>query len=83
MPIPRYKDADGRFDIFLLCKCGYAIEKCSITKDWKECRLCGKPLRTARVDFNPPYKTTYADGKPPSAFKGARAVPREEGSLLD
>jgi hypothetical protein len=65
MPIPRYKDAEGKFEVYLICNgCGWCIPKDRLTEHWKECRQCGGKLRTARTDFYPPYKTTYADGKP-------------------
>ncbi len=65
MPIPRYKDAEGKFEVYLICNaCGWSIPKDRLTEHWKECRRCGQKLRTARVDYYPPYQTTYADGKP-------------------
>ena len=70
MPIPRFKDADGLYEVYLICNaCGWCIPKDRVTEHWKECggKNCNGVLRTARVDFYPPYKTTYADGKP---YKG-------------
>jgi hypothetical protein len=72
MPIPRFKDADGSYEVFLMCACGWCITKDKLTKGWKECRMCGKPLRTTRVDYDPPYGTTYADGKPPFSYTGQK-----------
>ncbi|GAI61085.1 unnamed protein product, partial [marine sediment metagenome] len=39
MPIPRYRDADGDYEIILFCpKCAWAIPKDRITMGWKQCR---------------------------------------------
>lgn len=42
MPIPRFKDKDGGYDICLFCeKCGWAIVKDTLTQNWTTCRSCG------------------------------------------
>jgi hypothetical protein len=56
--IPRFEDERGLFDIFMCCKCGYAVAKCIITRDWTVCLLCGNPLKARRVD----YKSTSPKG---------------------
>lgn len=63
MPLPRFKDEDGRYDVYLMCECHWCWPKDTITKNWKECPHCGGKFRTARIDFDPPYQITYADGR--------------------
>jgi len=54
MPIPHYKDERGEYEIILSCPaCHWAIVKDGVTKHWKECRLCGERLQTARVGYRP------------------------------
>lgn len=57
MPIPRFRDADGDYEIVLFCPaCGWAITKDRVTQGWKQCRLCGGKLETRRQDYGPnPY----------------------------
>ena len=51
-PIPRFRDAEGDYEIVLFCpKCAWAIPKDRITQKWKECRLCGGKLETRRIDY--------------------------------
>ncbi len=79
--LPRYHDADGPYEIVMRCrKCGWSMPKDSITQNWTQCPMparsvaggldreneCGAPLSTARVDYYPPFKITYA--MPMSAF---------------
>ena len=53
MPIPRYRDEKGRYEIILFCpKCAWAITKDSFTENWTQCRLCGGDLETRRVDYS-------------------------------
>jgi len=60
MPIPRYRDADGDYEIVLFCpECAYAITKDRLTSQWKYCPMkgCAGKLETRRIDYNPnPYK---------------------------
>lgn len=60
MPIPRYRDADGDYDVSLCCpKCHWAIAKDRVTSQWKQCRMkgCDGILVVKRVDYAPnPYK---------------------------
>lgn len=58
MSIPRFRDADGDYEIVLFCpNCGWAISKDRVTQSWKRCRLCDGKLETRRVDYGPnPYK---------------------------
>lgn len=52
MPIPRYEDEKGRYEIVLFCpKCAYAVVKDSYTENRTECPLCGGDLETRRVDY--------------------------------
>ncbi|MBA7605064.1 hypothetical protein ES703_12193 [subsurface metagenome] len=63
MPLPRYRDVDGDYQIVLFCrKCGWAIAKDRITMAWKECRSCSGQLETNRVDYGKnPYKPVGYD----------------------
>jgi len=57
--LPRFKDADGDYEIVLFCsRCGWAIPKDRFTQDWKQCRLsCSGKLETKRVDYaKNPYR---------------------------
>jgi len=58
MPIPRFRDADGDYEIILSCRhCGWCIPKDRMTFKWKECRNCGQKLETTRADYREnPYK---------------------------
>jgi len=52
MPIPRFRDVDGEYEIDLFChNCGWAIPKDRVTMGWKQCRSCGHRLETIRVDY--------------------------------
>jgi len=52
MPIPRFRDADGDYDIYLVCtKCAWAICKDRVTMNWTHCRKCGGRLETKRTDY--------------------------------
>ena len=52
MPIPRFRDADGEYEIVLFCPgCGWAITKDKFTQNWRKCRHCGGKLETKRVDY--------------------------------
>jgi len=52
MPIPRYNDDKGRYDISLSCpKCGYAVAKGRQTMSQTKCRLCGAEMATKRIDY--------------------------------
>jgi len=52
MPIPRYKDNKGRYEISLFCsKCGYAVVKGRHTMPRTQCRLCGETMQTRRTDY--------------------------------
>jgi len=53
MPIPRFRDEKGRYEVALRCDyCGYSITKDSVTRGWKDCPLCRKgKLLTVRVDY--------------------------------
>ena len=58
MPLPRYIDREGnKYDVSLVCSCGYAIDKDKKTQDWKICPLCfrqgkgDKPLKTKRINY--------------------------------
>jgi len=43
MPTPRFRDADGAYEVVLFCpKCKWAIMRDRITKGWTTCR---NPLR--------------------------------------
>ena len=54
MTIPRFRDADGDYEIVLFCpKCAWAITKGKITQGWTKCRLCDAKLETRRVDYQP------------------------------
>ena len=54
--IPRFKDADGEYEVVLFCSaCGWSIAKDQVTALWKECRLCGSKLQTRRVDYKPSF----------------------------
>ena len=57
MTIPRFRDADGDYEIVLFCpQCAWAVTKDKITQGWTKCRLCGGKLETRRVDYQPnPY----------------------------
>lgn len=63
MPLPRYRDRDGDYQIVLFCcKCGWAIAKDRITMSWTECRSCGGKLETRRVDYGKnPHKPAGYD----------------------
>jgi len=57
MPIPRFRDADGEYEIILSCpKCAWAITKDRVTMKWKVCRNpgCDGKLVTRRNDY--PYR---------------------------
>jgi len=58
MPIPRFRDADGDYEIVLFClACGWAITKDRVTIIRKRCWLCNHTLETRRVDYREnPYK---------------------------
>lgn len=58
MPIPRFRDADGDYEVVLFCpKCAWAITKDRVTQDWKQCRRCGGKLETRRIDYaSNPYR---------------------------
>lgn len=58
MPIPRYRDADGDYEIYLYCpNCHWTVTKDRVTMNWKQCRRCDHKLETQRVDYSPnPYK---------------------------
>jgi len=58
MPLPRFMDREAnKYDVSLVCNCGYSIVKDKKTEGWKVCPLClrkGKgeqPLRTKRIDY--------------------------------
>ena len=54
--IPRFKDADGEYDVVLFCLvCGWAIIKDQETALWKQCTLCGGKLETRRIDYKPSF----------------------------
>lgn len=57
MPIPRFRDGDGDYEIVLFClKCAWSIAKDRVTQDWKQCRCCGGKLEVRRIDYQPnPY----------------------------
>lgn len=58
MPTPRFRDADGDYEIVLFCPaCGWAIIKDRVTASWKECRSCRGKLETRRNDYG---KNPYA-----------------------
>ncbi len=63
MPIPRFRDADGEYEIILLCRtCGWCIPKDRMTHKWKQCQNCGYKLETARADYRGnPYNPTGID----------------------
>lgn len=53
MPIPRFRDADGDYEIVLFCPgCGWAIPKDRVTQNWKQCRCCGGKVETRRVNYS-------------------------------
>jgi len=58
MPIPRFRDADGDYEICLYCpSCHWAITKDRVTMSWKQCRLCGSKLETRRINYGKnPYR---------------------------
>ncbi len=58
MPIPRFRDADGDYEIVLFCQnCGWGAFKDRVTMGWEKCRLCGGKLETRRIDYRAnPYR---------------------------
>ncbi|MBA7468381.1 hypothetical protein ES707_03629 [subsurface metagenome] len=63
MPIPRFRDADGDYEVILFCPtCRWAIAKDRVTQKWRHCRACGAKLETRRSDY----------AKNPYAYRGAR-----------
>lgn len=58
MPIPRYRDADGDYEITLCCtNCGYAIAKDRWSSQFTTCPFCDAKLETRRTDYKTnPYK---------------------------
>ena len=54
--IPRFKDADGEYEVYLFCSsCGWAVTKDQVTAKWKNCIGCGGKLETKRIDYNPSF----------------------------
>jgi len=58
MPLPRFIDREGnKYDLALVCSCGYAIVKDKKTEGWKVCPLClrrekgEKPLKTRQAYY--------------------------------
>jgi hypothetical protein len=53
MPIPRFKDDEGRYDIYLFCKkCGWAVTKDRVTEHWDTCRSCGNTRLVTRKYYH-------------------------------
>jgi len=52
MPIPRFIDTFGDYEVVLFCpKCAWSICKDRVTRIWKQCRRCGGKLETRRIDY--------------------------------
>ncbi len=63
MPIPRFRDAGGKYDVCLFCPaCGWAIAKDTITANWDTCRLCGKKGLVTQKNY---YNRNLATGEQP------------------
>jgi len=43
------RETGRHFEIILRCKCGWAICKDAVTKNWTECRMCGEELVTRKA----------------------------------
>ena len=51
MPLPRYVEQSVPYQLYKYCICGYAMEHCKVTTEFKDCPLCGKSLIVKRVDY--------------------------------
>ena len=51
MPIPRYRDSKGAYEIVLFCpSCAYSITLSKITEKWEDCPLCLKKGRKTKLE---------------------------------
>ena len=64
MPIPRFMDREGnKYDVSLVCSCGYAIVKDKKTQNWKYCPICARKGKASRLTTRKIFYGTHDQGE--------------------